>query len=190
MNVVMFTVMIIYINTIILMSFPIHVFTVREGESVCVGQTPISSSERGFYCKGIVPKYFLWPQILDSPQTTSCCQPQCFLSWRITSATSHPPTSFLSQCLHLPLPLSSSFKTFSPELIYGFLLTTPGLQPFHFHPYSSTTFFLHVSLSISPAFLFLFFFLFFQILSFCLKCPHLLSANLGKVHAELQIESK
>lgn len=92
----------------------------RESESVCVGQTPISSSERGFYCKGIVPKHFLWPQILDSPQTTSCCQPQCFLSWRITSATSHPPTSFLSLCLHLPLPLSSSFITFSPELISAF----------------------------------------------------------------------
>lgn len=65
MNVVLFTVAIIYINVIIVMSFPIHVYIVREGEPVCVGQTPISSSERGFYCKGIVPKHFLWPQVLD-----------------------------------------------------------------------------------------------------------------------------
>lgn len=65
MNVGLFTVVIIYINAIILMSFPIHVFIVREGETVCAGQTPISSSERGFYCKGIVPKHFRWPQILD-----------------------------------------------------------------------------------------------------------------------------
>lgn len=100
------------------------------------------------------------------------------------------PTSFLSDCLHLPLPLSSSFITFSPELIYGFLLTTSGLQPFHFHPYSSTTFFLHVSLFISPAFLFLFSFRFFQISFVRLKCPHLHFANLGRVHAELQIKSK
>lgn len=170
--------------------YSLHVFIVREGDSGCLGQTRISSSEPGFYCKGIVPKHFLWPQILDPPQTTSSCQPQCFLSWRITSATLHPPSFFLSQCLHLLLPLSSSFKTFFSELIYGFHLTTPCLQPFFFFTLVHTTFFLCVCFSISPAFLFLFSFSFFQILSFCLKCPHLLSANLSKVHAELQIESK
>lgn len=84
--------------------------------SVCVS-TSVSYHRRGISLpvlmgscfKPFLPKHFHWLQSLCSPQTTSPSQPQCFLSWWITSNASR--ISSLPSISRSPSPPFPPFNT-------------------------------------------------------------------------------